>query len=163
MAGSGTRFQSLPSLPPMKPLKALRALAALGLAVFYVCAASQIAFPVKAWLEARAASPVKAEAFACALHKCHCRNALQCRTHCCCFPKASAGHSHHDDGLDVRLSACGGADEHGLMPPLPVHAPAVPEVAPIAAVSGISPRPPLARPASPYPGAPFKVPISSQA
>jgi hypothetical protein len=152
MAGIGNRFW-----------RALRGCSALAIALAYLFASTQIAAPVKAWIEARAAAPVKAEAFACAVHKCQCRNALQCRAHCCCFPKASAfgAKDHgHEDGMGARLTACGGApDSLGMMPSLPDHAPSASGAVPAAAsIAGWMPAGVPDFP-SPYPKLILKVPI----
>lgn len=152
MPGSGNRLW-----------RALRICSAVGMAIAYLFASTQIAVPVRAWIEARAVNPVKAEAFACAVHKCQCHNALQCRAHCCCFPKASAfgepDHGH-DDGLDARLTACGGApDSLGMMPSLPDHAPGASEAVPVAISIGIWIPAAIPGLPSPDPEALLKIPI----
>ncbi|HKP98639.1 MAG TPA: hypothetical protein VJ385_23105 [Fibrobacteria bacterium] len=142
-------------------ISSVRTLAAAVMGFAYLLAATQLAVPVKAWIQSRAENPVKVEAFACSLHKCACQNALQCRAHCCCFPKAAASHSHgHEDGLDAHWAACGGgADEHGLMPPLPEHAPPAADAA-VAGVSAADWIPARISPSiAPDPRVLFKVPI----
>jgi hypothetical protein len=131
------------------------------MAMAYLLASTQIAVPVKAWIEAEVEPPVKAEAFACAIHKCQCRNALQCKVHCCCFPKASGTRAHeHADGPSARWTACGGTpDDLGMMPSLPDHAPAA--FAAVPAVFAMGGWIPVRVPGlpSPDPEALFKVPI----
>jgi hypothetical protein len=137
-------------------------IAALSMVLCYLLASTQLAFPIKEWIEAKSETPVQAEAFACALHKCACQNALQCKVRCCCFPKASAEHGHHHDdgGLAAHLTACGGAaDSHGLMPPLAPHVPSGAVAQVFAALIGetipfLVPDLP-----SPFPDAALKVPI----
>jgi hypothetical protein len=140
----------------------LRGLAASGMILAYLLASTQLAFPIHEWIEAAAESPVKTQAFACSIHKCACQNALQCRVKCCCFPKASAPHAHENgDGMTAHWAVCGGAPgEHGPLPPLPAHAPAVPERPSGPVIVGAWFPAPLPDPLLPYPEALLKVPIS---
>ncbi|MDB5106401.1 MAG: hypothetical protein JWP91_4090 [Fibrobacteres bacterium] len=136
--------------------------AAFCLGLLYLFASTQLAYPIKEWFEAKAETPVQAEAFACSIHKCACQNALQCKVRCCCFPKGFSGASHHDgDGLESRLTACGGgADSQGYMPPLAPHMTPASTAPVLTALSGeIIPFLPPDHP-SPAPEAPQKVPIA---
>jgi hypothetical protein len=92
----------------------------LPMAVLYLLASSQLGHAVHEWVESHEETVVQQEAFACAFHQCACKNALQCKTNCCCFPKASVSDSHshgEDDPLTPRLANCGASsgDDHGLM------------------------------------------------
>ena len=95
----------------------------LSMALLYLLSATQIAFPVHEWFEAKAETVIKKEAFACAIHKCNCKSELQCKVQCCCFPKAQHSHSGNaEDGLAAHWANCGGGvDDHGLMPPIAQH------------------------------------------
>lgn len=92
----------------------------LSMAVLYLFASSQLGHAVHEWVESHEETAVQREAFACALHQCACKNALQCKTNCCCFPKASVSDSHShpdDDRLTPKLANCGtsSGDDHGIM------------------------------------------------
>jgi hypothetical protein len=93
----------------------------LSMAVLYLLASSQLGHALHEWVESHEETVVQQEAFACAFHQCACKNAMQCKTNCCCFPKASVSDSHShgdDDSLTPKLANCGTAsgDDHGLMP-----------------------------------------------
>jgi hypothetical protein len=141
--------------------KALRGASILGLIAAYLLAATQFAFPIREWMEARNAPGHRTEIYACSIHKCQCQNALQCRTRCCCFPKASDPHAHGDEGgLQSHWAACGGSvHEDGLMPPLPDHAPASGEVLLVLEAVGRLHPESLPLLPSPIPQPPLKVPI----
>jgi hypothetical protein len=159
---------------------------AMALALAYCLSTTQLAYPFHSWLESRASSHpgghgdhadrgdhdnivAEQEIYPCAIHKCQCRNALQCKTNCCCFPKASASHGHGSDeahggalGSDrptAALTACGGMDDVDGLLPMPVAWSPPPGVllpeAPVDVWSAADfPAPP-----SPSLQAPFKVPI----
>src|SRR5690606_33100320 len=114
--------------------------AALAMALLYLVISTQFAFPLRERVEAsvktesvvQASSILEKEAFACVLHKCGCKNAEQCRTSCCCFPKAPGTHSldgSHDHGESrgerhmAHYRTCNGPDghDHGLPPLLSAH------------------------------------------
>src|SRR4051812_35563086 len=86
---------------------------AMALALVYCLSMTQLAYPFHEWLESRSSilhgdqnghgghggsKVAEQEIYPCAIHKCQCRNALQCKTKCCCFPKASASHGHGGQG-----------------------------------------------------------------
>lgn len=140
----------------------------MAMAFFYLLAFTQVDFPVrKGWAAlAQAGTEVQKEAFACALHKCGCKNALQCRTNCCCFPKTSptpshAGGQEHGEDRMAHYKTCNGPDGQGdgLTPPLsallPLQSAGIPAPA--------SSRDPLAsqtqRLHSPFSDPPRKIPI----
>jgi hypothetical protein len=117
---------------------------ATALALVYCLSMTQVAYPFHSWLESRASghhvgqgghgdrgnTVAEQEIYPCAIHKCQCRNALQCKTNCCCFPKASAPHGHgpdeaHGDALGngrptAAFTACGGMDDVDGLLPVPV-------------------------------------------
>lgn len=141
---------------------AWRGAIALFAAIVYLVSATQIAMPLGHWLTAENETPVRSqEIFACSIHKCQCQNALECRTHCCCFPKGNRhGHDGHEDGLFASLKACGGSpDTEGTLPTLAPHA--LPTVAIVFLIRFATQRPAElpASPLSPDPDSPLKVPI----
>ncbi len=100
------------------------------------------------------------EIFPCAVHKCQCQNALECRTRCCCFPKG--GHAASESsGTDPagNIRACGGPLQAAALASLPPHVP-IPDsgIFPASTVQGRAEEPvqPLLDPAS---GPPWKIPI----
>lgn len=145
-------------------------IAAMAMALLYLLALTQIAFPVRQGLAslAKAGTEVRKEAFACALHKCGCKNAQQCRTSCCCFPKSAPSRSHggdqgHGDDHMAQYKTCNGPDGlgDGLSPPLSTHLPMQSAGNPAPA----SARKPLTggshRLPTPFADPPGKIPISA--
>lgn len=145
----------------LKAESAWRGAIALFAALVYLVTATQIALPLGHWLAAEESTVRGQEIFACSIHKCQCRNALQCRTHCCCFPKGDRhGHNGHEDGLTASLKACGGAaDTQGTLPTLAPHA--LPSAAIVFLIHSAAVRPAEMPPTplSPDPDSPLKVPI----
>jgi hypothetical protein len=141
----------------------LARISVLSMALLYLFASTQLGHTVHEWAESHAEKVVQKEAFACALHKCACKNALQCKVNCCCFPKAAVSDSHSHEGED-RLTphwkTCGSSQEndHGLMPLSPHIQTAFSAETAATGMSGTFPDA-IPRIPSPISESPFKVPI----
>jgi hypothetical protein len=85
-----------------------------ALALAYLLGSTQFLFPAHEWLTAARSAPAEA-GFACALHKCGCKNAQECQLKCCCFPKKKTigdGHDHEHDGM-AHLNECSPFPDNG--------------------------------------------------
>lgn len=134
------------------------------LALTYLVVSTQFLAPLHAWVTS-SAHHEDGEVWACALHKCGCKNALECKIKCCCFPKKTlhGGHPGEDAGSDglAHWNKCGGAtgNDQGLSLHLSPHVPPETALERLPAPDLGNLRVTVHLPASPDPQPPLKVPI----